>query len=132
MLGDDAERVLARLDASRPNDAREPNELDIHPLCRAFLEQKVWDIGVSREQIDKLTLSLIDGEQWDDAFEAIRMFNLEQRLPLLIERGLRRVLAEGRMALVEHWISWADESTYLPRNSRWLRPRHISVAGLGR
>ena len=98
VLGDDAERVLR--DSTRVGlmSAREPNEIEIHPLCRAFLEQKIWDVGVSREQIDTLTLSLIDGEQWDDAFEAIRAFGLEDRLPLLIERGLRRVLAEGRTA----------------------------------
>ena len=64
---------------------------------------------MSREQIDTLTLSLIDGEQWDDAFETIRAFSLDERLPLLIERGLRRVLAEGRLAAVEHWVAWADE-----------------------
>jgi ATP/maltotriose-dependent transcriptional regulator MalT len=28
---------------------------------------------------------------------------------VLIEHGLRRVLAEGRLAVVERWISWADE-----------------------
>ena len=28
--------------------AREPNEIEIHPLCRAFLEQKLWDVGVSK------------------------------------------------------------------------------------
>ena len=32
---------------------------------------------MSTEQIDKLAVSLIDGGQWDDAFEAIRAFGLE-------------------------------------------------------
>src|SRR5262249_14149860 len=65
--------------------------------------------GVSNQQIDRLTLSLIDDEHWDDAFDAIRTFTLDARLPLLIERSLRRVLAEGRLAFVERWVSWADE-----------------------
>jgi ATP/maltotriose-dependent transcriptional regulator MalT len=109
VVGDDAERVLR--DSTRVGvlSARDANEVEIHPLCRTFLEQKLWDVGVSREQIDRLTLSLIDGEQWDDVFEAIRAFGLEERLPLLIERGLRRVLGEGRSAAVERWVSWADE-----------------------
>jgi LuxR family maltose regulon positive regulatory protein len=54
VLGDDAERVLR--DSTRVGfvTARDdPNELEIHPLCRAFLERKLWDIGVSKEQIDK-------------------------------------------------------------------------------
>ncbi|MFL6006047.1 MAG: LuxR C-terminal-related transcriptional regulator [Gaiellaceae bacterium] len=109
VLGEDAEGVLR--DGTRVGfvTEREPNELEIHPLCRAFLERKMWDVGVSKEQIDTLTLSLIDGGQWDDAFEAIRAFDLDERLPLLIERALRRLLAEGRRAAVERWTAWADE-----------------------
>src|SRR4051812_365527 len=81
VLADDAKLVLR--DSTRVGlmSAREPNEIEIHPLCRAFLQRKLWDVGVSSEQIDRLTLSLIEGEQWDDAFEAIRAFGLEDRLP---------------------------------------------------
>ena len=109
VLGDDAERVLRDSTQVGLITERDPNEIDIHPLCRAFLKQKLWEIGVSREQIDQLTLSLIEGEQWDDAFDAIRAFGLEEQLRLLIERGLRRILAEGRIGAVERWVEWADE-----------------------
>ena len=112
VLGDDAERVLRDSERVGLMTAREPNEIEIHPLCRTFLERKLWDVGVSREQIDKLTLSLIDGEQWDDAFEAIRAFGLQDRLPLLIEHGLRRVLAEGRTSALEQWVEWADQRDF--------------------
>ncbi len=62
ILGHDAERVLRDSVRVGLMTAREPNEIEIHPLCRTFLERKLWDVGVSRAQIDKLTLSLIDGE----------------------------------------------------------------------
>jgi ATP/maltotriose-dependent transcriptional regulator MalT len=81
---------------------------EIHPLCRAFLEQKASDTGVRQEQIDTMAVYLIEAAQWDDAFDLIRRFALRERLPLLIERGLRRVLSDGRLAAVQQWIAWAD------------------------
>src|SRR4051812_18494292 len=61
VLRDDAERVLRESTRVGFVTEREPNELEIHPLCRAFLERKIWDVGVSKEQIDKLAVSLIGG-----------------------------------------------------------------------
>jgi ATP/maltotriose-dependent transcriptional regulator MalT len=88
---------------------RAGHDPEIHPLCRAFLEQKTSDIGVRRDQIDTMTLYLIEANQWDEAFDLMRRFALRERLPLLIERGLRRVLSDGRLAAVQQWIAWADD-----------------------
>jgi ATP/maltotriose-dependent transcriptional regulator MalT len=106
-VGDDAERVLR--DSMRVGlmTVREGNVLEIHPLCRAFLERKLWDVGVRDDQIETLAVCLIEASQWDDAFELISRFTLRDRLPLLIERGLRKVLADGRLAAVEKWVEWA-------------------------
>jgi LuxR family maltose regulon positive regulatory protein len=107
-VGDDAERVLR--DSMRVGlmTVREGNVLEIHPLCRAFLERKLWDVGVRDDQIETLAVCLIEASQWDDAFELISRFTLRDRLPLLIERGLRKVLADGRLAAVEKWVEWAE------------------------
>src|SRR3954451_4520771 len=51
----------------------------------------------------------MEGSQWEDAFEAIRAFDLDERLPLLIERALRRLLAEGRHNAIDRWIVFADQ-----------------------
>ncbi len=110
LLGEAAERVLRASITVGLMTAR-GRDLEIHPLCRAFLEQKVWDIGVGKDQVDALALCLIDAAQWDDAFELIRRFELSERLPLLIERGLREILGEGRLAVVEGWVAWADEQS---------------------
>jgi ATP/maltotriose-dependent transcriptional regulator MalT len=109
LAGKDAKRVLR--DSTRVGlmTAREPNELDIHPLCRAFLEQKLSDIGVTKEEMDTLALSLIDAGQWDDAFEAIETFGLDEHLPLLIEHALRPLLTEGRLAMIERWTTWGEQ-----------------------
>ena len=108
-VGADTERVLRDSIRAGLMTAREKDELEIHPLCRAFLERKLWDIGLGKEQIDTLAISLIEASQWDDAFEVIRRLALKGRLSLLIERGLRSVLSEGRLAAVEKWVTWADE-----------------------
>jgi LuxR family maltose regulon positive regulatory protein len=108
-VGDDTERVVRDSIRAGLMTAREGGDLEIHPLCRAFLERKLWDVGVGSGQIDALAVCLIEAAQWDDAFELINRFTLRERLPQLIERGLRRVLAEGRLAAVEKWVAWADE-----------------------
>lgn len=108
VTGDAADRVLRESTRVGLMTAPEPNELEIHPLCRAFLERKLWDIGVSKEEMDALAAILIDAGRWDDAFAAIQSFSLDERLPLLIEHSLRPLLAEGRLAVVEDWATWAD------------------------
>jgi ATP/maltotriose-dependent transcriptional regulator MalT len=108
-VGEDSERVLDASSRAGLMTSRAGHDPEIHPLCRAFLEQKAWDIGVRRDQIDMMALYLIETAQWDEAFELIRRFALRERLPALIERGLRRVLSDGRLAAVRQWITWADE-----------------------
>ncbi len=110
LLDESAEKVIHASINAGLMTARGGQDLEIHPLCRAFLQQKVWDIGVGRDRIDALALCLIEASQWDDAFELMRRFELPERLPLLIERGLRKVLSEGRLAAVERWVAWADEA----------------------
>jgi ATP/maltotriose-dependent transcriptional regulator MalT len=106
--GDATERVLASSINAGLITVREGQDLEIHPLCRAFLQQKVWDIGVRKDQIDALAVWLLAASEWDDAFELISRFDLRERLPPLIERGLRTVLSDGRLAAVEKWVAWAN------------------------
>jgi LuxR family transcriptional regulator, maltose regulon positive regulatory protein len=108
-VGEAAERVLSSSINAGLMTTREGQDLEIHPLCRAFLQQKVWDIGVGKDRIDALAVWMLGASEWDDAFELIRRFSLRDRLPLLIERGLRQVLSEGRLAAVEKWVAWATE-----------------------
>ena len=111
MLGQAAERVLqASISVGLMTSRGGGQDLEIQPLCRAFLQQKVWDIGVDRAQLDALAICLIEAAQWDDAFELVRRFDLPERLPMLVERGLRQVLGEGRLAAVEAWVGWADQA----------------------
>ena len=91
---------------------REEREIEIHPLCRSFLERKLWSVGIHSSEIGALADFLVDAGQWDDSFEVIRRFNLVDRFAVLLDRSLRSVLSEGRVATVEHWVNWADEHNY--------------------
>ena len=95
-VGDDAERVLSLVDQRRPHHGagRDKTWRSIH-FAAPSLQQKVWDIGVGEEQIDALAVWMLDASEWDDAFELISRFGLRDRLPLLIERGLRTCLSRG-------------------------------------
>src|SRR5204863_5979557 len=44
--GDDAERVLRDSTRAGLMSAREGRDFEIHPLCRAFLERKLWSVGL--------------------------------------------------------------------------------------
>jgi len=90
----------------------EGHDVEIHPLCRSFLERKLWDIGIHIGRIGALVDFLLDAGQWDEAFEVMRRFDLIEPVPLLLARGLRSVLSQGRLATVERWVEWADEHSF--------------------
>ena len=108
-IGDDSERTLRASIRAGLMSAREGQDLEIHPLCRAFLERKLWDVGIDEQQIDALAACLIEGSQWDDAFEVVSRFSLRDPFLLMIRCGLRPVLADGRLATVQKWLAWAEK-----------------------
>jgi ATP/maltotriose-dependent transcriptional regulator MalT len=107
VAGENADRVL-RYSVRAGLTTTRGHEIEIHPLCRAFLGRKLSDIGVPDERLGALSDHLIDAGQWDDAFELIHRFDLKTHLPLVIRQGLRSVLSEGRVATVERWVAAAE------------------------
>jgi LuxR family maltose regulon positive regulatory protein len=86
-------------------------EIEIHPLCRVFLSAKLLEIGIGLEDLEALTRHLIDNDQWDDAFDVISRFDLWSEMPLLVRRGLKGVLSDGRLATVERWTRAAERNS---------------------
>ena len=107
--GSDTDRVLRESIHAGLMAVRDGQELEIHPLCRAFLMGKLRRIEVDREQIDVLVEYLITVGQWDDAFEVIRRFELAGQFNRLLTRGLRGALTEGRETTVGDWVLWAEQ-----------------------
>ncbi len=112
VTGSRAELVLRESVRTGLMTVREGHEVEIHPLCRSFLERKLWTIGIQSSEIGLLTDILLEAGNWDDAFQVIQRFNLVDRFAVLLDRGLRSVLSEGRVATVEQWVHWADERNY--------------------
>ena len=107
VAGSDAERVIKESVRAGLMTVR-MDEVEIHPLCRSFLEKKVWDVEITRSRIEGLADYLTKSCHWDDAFEVIRRFDLVDRFLVLLANGARNALREGRVATVEEWINWAE------------------------
>ena len=109
VVGSEAQRVIEGSVRAGLMNVR-ADEVEIHPLCRSFLERKVWDVDIARTEIEKLADHLTEACQWDDAFEVVRRFGLVDRFPALLATGGRRALREGRVATIEKWINWAEDN----------------------
>jgi LuxR family transcriptional regulator, maltose regulon positive regulatory protein len=86
------------------------DRLEFHPLLRSFLASKFVD---SRDDPDGqivagLARTLIDRQEWDDAFTLIEKFFDEELLIELLEAALPRMLDESRLLTLAHWIRTAS------------------------
>ncbi len=86
------------------------DRLEFHPLLRTFLASKFVE---SRDDPDGaivagLGRTLIEHQEWDDAFALIEKFFDEDLLIELLEAALPRILDESRLPTLAHWIQTAD------------------------
>jgi ATP/maltotriose-dependent transcriptional regulator MalT len=86
-----------------------PGEFDLHPLLRTFLSSKLHEEDTSF--VSSLILGAIRDLQWDDAFAMVERFSTNALLPPLFEASLDLLLAEGRLATIDKWISYAREQS---------------------
>jgi LuxR family maltose regulon positive regulatory protein len=91
---------------------REGGGVEIHPLCRAFLDSKLSEYGDLLDRIDSLAAHLIAQEQWDDAFALICRFNLTDHISALFRSGLQELLLVGRLQTLEKWLDIAEQFGY--------------------
>jgi len=87
-------------------------QLDMHPLLRAFLLRKLdsESPGALGTVVARAAGNLISHELWDEAFELIRHFDQPGLLPNLIEASMERLLATGRTTTLRSWVAAAAES----------------------
>ena len=107
VLGEDAE-AYSETRPRRLVTEREPNELEIHPLCRAFLEQKIWVVGVAaadrqaRDEPDR---------RWPVGRRVRGDPRVRPRRATATADRARTsaVLAEGRHNAIDLWVTFADQ-----------------------
>ena len=111
-------------------------QLHMHPLARAYLEDRLDRIGVAP---DTKTLDICiryfgERRNWDAAFDLIVRHHLEAELGPLLEDALDELLETARLSTVESWCEHAERSSAvspiisLGRAEVELRRGHLAAA----
>jgi ATP/maltotriose-dependent transcriptional regulator MalT len=74
----------------------------LHPLLRRFLIEKFAEQH-ERYVCEHLLRSLIQQQEWDNAFSVITLTHLYDHLPSLVASSLDQLLHEGRLKTLEEW-----------------------------
>ncbi|MFO7573443.1 MAG: hypothetical protein R6W48_12715, partial [Gaiellaceae bacterium] len=86
--------------------------LDLHPLCRAFLEERSEQLGFvpDPDSGKRCVEHYRSRREWDAAFELIVKRNLLGELELLLHDALDELLETARLSTVEAWCDRAKEA----------------------
>ena len=111
VLSGDAERTLVeghRLGFLVPS---EHGVFEIHPLLRAFLEEKFRELASDRAPaiVELLVRTHLEREEWDDAFAIVERFFDADLLGEVAEKALQQVLVEARLPTLARWVECAAE-----------------------
>jgi LuxR family transcriptional regulator, maltose regulon positive regulatory protein len=86
------------------------DELEIHPLARAFLRGKLAHTAIELDVLARFVNCLIERHLWDDAFAVISEFALGEELSHLLSVSVQQILASGGLATLERWIAWGERN----------------------
>jgi LuxR family maltose regulon positive regulatory protein len=111
VLGDAAEDALRdgrRLGFLVPS---EQGVDEIHPLLRAFLEEKFRELAGDRasEIVELVVRTHLGREEWDDAFSIVERFFDAELLVEVVETALPQVLLEARLPTLARWVECAEQ-----------------------
>ncbi|HSI98559.1 MAG TPA: hypothetical protein VK926_09365, partial [Gaiellaceae bacterium] len=111
LLGDSADPVCAKaLDVGIL--VERGAQLELHPLCRSFLEERSAQLGfVPRgESVLGCLSHYKDRCDWDAAFELIARHGCTDRLEALLCAALDELLETARLSTIEAWCDLATGS----------------------
>ena len=98
LLGEEASEVIAEGVRAGFLSPR-AGVLELHPLLKAFLDAKSTEFPtVTDGDLERLTTHLCSLGLWDDAFALANRSSTSDLFTSLLERSLRTILAEARMA----------------------------------
>ena len=124
LRSDEAERVTqAGLDSGFLTEMGE-GRFDMHPLLRAFLQQKLKEENPKAlsQIVPRAVDNLIRHELWDEAFELTQRLDTREPLVSLIAASMDRLLATGRTATLRTWLARA------PRDAPAVRLAEAELA----
>ena len=110
LIGDRADAVIG--EALRLGFFLPPSRgrLELHPLLRSFLASKFAEHQDDPDGrlVAGLVRTLLEREEWDDAFELIERFFDGELLVELFESALPRMVDEARLPTLRQWITTAQ------------------------
>ena len=106
-----AESVISEASAAGFISVRDRTELEIHPLARAFLQRKIALPPTNQDEAQRRIACLMEVARWDDAFEAVRRFEMPQVVPELIRGSFDSMVVQGRLSTLAEWADWAEART---------------------
>jgi LuxR family maltose regulon positive regulatory protein len=113
LIGDQVDSVLERAIDSGFFQRTSVSELELHPLLREFLHEKLKEARDTYQGLAaRVAQMLISKELWDEAFETIQRCEALELLDGLIARSIRGMLAEGRFVTLEAWIAHARDKGF--------------------
>ena len=112
--------VIASLSKSGLLGQTDSDEVDLHPLLRAFLLGSLRQrmAGEMVQLAGRLVRHYCDEGAWDEAFAVADAHDLPHVIPELPERSLQSFLTAGRWATIETWLDCvADGDEGLPERA---------------
>ena len=108
MFGDGHEGILSRA-WEHGFLGPEAGRLEIHPLLRAFLLERLDDLPAeSAEDILRATVEVLAAnELWDECLTALQRFPVSDLIASILKESLADLLASGRIATVRRWVDLA-------------------------
>ncbi len=104
--------ALALADAAETRGfffSSELSEFSLHPLLRAFLQQRLDEHHDRVDLVTDLAQALLDSQSWDDVWKLIQEQRRPDLLPRLIETSLPTLLDGSRVPSISSWIQYALE-----------------------
>lgn len=108
LLGDDHETIL--LNAWEHGFlGPETGRLEIHPLLRAFLLERLDDFSPAKaECVVRATAEVLaKNELWDECLTALEHFPVTDIIASILKESLADLLTSGRIATVRRWVDLA-------------------------
>ena len=108
MLGDSYEGILARA-WEHGFLGPETERVEIHPLLRAFLLERLDDLSPGKaECVVRTTVEVLaKNELWDECLTALEHFPVTDIIASILEESLADLLTSGWIATVRRWVDLA-------------------------
>jgi LuxR family maltose regulon positive regulatory protein len=144
LFGESADRVRAEATRVGLAASAADGRLEIHPLVRTFLDEKLALRPPPPPLVDRFAHRLLERAEWENAFALIERYHLTNLVPELLRLALRDVLSTGRIASLETWVRWAEaqaiessevllaRAELLMRRGEWAAAESLSVAAAKR